>query len=316
MKTEEIQELFRGLKARLETGEISEDEFEAEVRDLLFQDDEGNYWTIGAQTEKWYSYEAGEWVQSWPPPKLERVVGEGTAPDVRAAALPSEQKRGVDRRLVIGLLGVAFLACLLVVAVVAYQLGKTPAVTHEMTPSPTLPAEVAGTATAMPAASPTPAAVPSSTPDQMVSPSPEATPTEPSPSPTRSPTSTATPRATATSAATPVFTHPAPVLVAPENGAERGPGYEAVLVWKPVDGIGEDEYYHVEVCWNDCSALWGEYARDTTWTFPDFRRGDAVDTRYYWKVTVRRQLGDTPGGPSDPATSPPSQTWMFMLPER
>ena len=119
-----------------------------------------------------------------------------------------------------------------------------------------------------------------------------------------------------TSAATPVFPHPAPVLLDPEDGAERGPGHEAVLIWEPVEGLGEDEYDHVEVCWNDCSAFWGEYVRDTTWTFPDFRRGDAVDTRYYWKVTVRRKLGDTPGGPLDPATSPPSETWMFMLPER
>jgi hypothetical protein len=314
VKTEEIQDLFRKLKARLESGEISENQFEAEVRDLLFQDDQGNYWTIGAQTEKWYSYEAGEWVQSWPPPKLERVEGEGSAPDVRAAALPSEKKGGVDRRLVIGLVGVAFVACLLVVAVIAYQLGKTPAVTHEITPSPTLPAEAVETPTAIPA-SPTTAAVPTSTPEEVASPTPEATATEPSPSPTRSPTSTSAPEATATPEETPVFAHPAPVLLEPEDGAERGPGYEAVLVWKPVDGMGEDEYYHVEVCWNDCSAFWGEYVRETTWTFPDFRRGDAVDTRYYWTVTVRRQLGDSPAGPSDPATSPPSQTWMFMLPE-
>jgi hypothetical protein len=314
VKTEEIQDLFRKLKARLEAGEISEDQFEAEVRDLLFQDDEGNYWTIGAQTEKWYSYEAGEWVQSWPPPKLERVEGEGSAPHVRAAALPSERKRGVDRRLVIGVVGAAFVACLLLVAVVAYQLGKTPAVTHEVTPSPTLPAEVAETPTAMPA-SPTTAAVPSSTPEEMVSPTPEATPTQPSPSPTRSPTSTTAQVATATPVETPVFTHPAPVLLEPEDGAERGPGYEAVLVWQPVDGLQEDEYYHVEVCWNDCSGMWGDYVLETTWTFPDFLRGGAVDTRYYWKVTVRRQLGDTPEGPSDPAMSPPSESWMFMLPE-
>jgi hypothetical protein len=104
--------------------------------------------------------------------------------------------------------------------------------------------------------------------------------------------------------------------VEPENGAERGPGYEAVLLWKPVDNLGDDEYYHVEICWNDCSVFWGDYMRETTYTFPAFLRGGAIDERYHWHVTVRLQQGEAQEGPLDPATSPPSEVWVFSLPER
>jgi hypothetical protein len=88
-----------------------------------------------------------------------------------------------------------------------------------------------------------------------------------------------------------------------------------VLIWKPVDNLGDDEYYHVEVCWNECTMYEGSYVRETTWIFPEFRRGHSVDDKYYWHVTVRQQKGEAPEGPSDPSTSPPSETWMFTFPD-
>jgi hypothetical protein len=104
-------------------------------------------------------------------------------------------------------------------------------------------------------------------------------------------------------------------LVLPEDGADRGQGYQAVLVWEPVDDLRDDEYYHVEVWWTDCAPCEAAYVRDTTWIFPEFRRGQAIDDKYYWHVIVRQQKGEVPDGPSDPATSPPSETWMFFLPD-
>jgi hypothetical protein len=315
VRIEEIQDLFRELKTALEAGELTEDEFEDKIRSLLFRDDDGNYWTIGAQTEKWYRYEAGEWIQGSPPPTLERAEEEDSAPRGKAEETASGKERRVDRRLAIGLGSIAFVACLLLAAVAAYQFGRMSSAARELFPGLTPSVEAVKSPTIAPLASPTLAETPTATGEEPSSPVPEATPTQPSPTPTRRPTSTPAPSPTATTAA-PVLIHDAPVLSEPEDGAERGPGYEAVLIWKPVDGLGEDEYYHVFVCWNDCTAFEGWYTRDTTWTFPDFRRGQAVDTRYYWHVTVRRQLGEEPAGPLDPPTSPASETWFFMLPER
>jgi hypothetical protein len=107
------------------------------------------------------------------------------------------------------------------------------------------------------------------------------------------------------------------VLLGPEDGSEFGPRYLAILEWKPVDNLGDDEYYHVEICWNDCTVFWGEYTRDTTWTAPDeVLRGEAIDETYHWHVTVRLEQGEVPEGPADPATSVPSEVWVFKLPVR
>jgi hypothetical protein len=314
MRVEDIQELFRGLKAEAEAGTITEDEFEVRVRDLLFRDDEGRYWTIGAQTEKWYRYEAGEWVQDSPPATLERAEEEESAPHEKAEGTAPEEKRRISRRLAIGLAAMAFVACALVAAVGAYQLGKMSAASRAATQSPTPSGGVMETSTTAPLVSPAPTETPSGPVEQPSSPQAQATPTEPSPSPTREPTATSTAQPSATPAATPTYVHAAPVLLLPEDEAERGPGYTADLEWEAVAGLGEDEYYHVEVCWNGCTAFWGDYVRETTYTFPDFYRGQAVDARYEWHVIVRRQQGAEPEGPLDPATSPPSATWVFLLP--
>lgn len=322
MRVEDIQQLFRELKAEAEAGTITEEEFEVQVRNLLLRDDEGRYWTIGAQTEKWYRYEAGEWVQDSPPPTLERAEEEEreeeSAPQEKAEATAREKKRRVSGHLAIGLMAAAFVACSLLAAVGAYQLGKMSAASREAAQSPTASRGVMETRTAAPSASPAPTQTPSGPAEGPSSPEAEATPTERSPSPTREPTGTSTPQPSATPAATPSYIHAPPTLVLPEDGAERGPGYEAVLVWEPVRDLGEDEYYHIEVCWNDCTVPWGDYVRDATSIFPSllgFYRGAAVDARYEWHVTVRRQQGEEAAGPLDPATSPPSDTWVFVLPE-
>jgi hypothetical protein len=316
VRVEEIEDLFHEVKAALEAGKLTDHEFEDKIRSLLFRDDDGNYWTVGAQTEKWYRYEEGEWIQDSPPPALERAEAEESAPRGKAEETTSKKKRRVDRPLAIGLGSIVFVACLLLAAVAAYQLGKISSVARDLLPGLTPSVEAVESPTIAPLDSPTLAETPTAAGAEPSSPVPEATPTQPSPTATRPPTSTPVPSPTATIAPTPVLIHAAPVLSEPEDGAERGPGYYAVLMWKPVPGLGEDEYYHIEVCWNDCKGREACYTRDTTWTFPDFRRGQAVDTRYYWKVTVRRQQGEEPAGPADPPTSPASETWSFMLPER
>jgi hypothetical protein len=316
MRVEDIHELFRELKAEAEAGTITEEEFEDRVRNLLYRDEEGRYWTIGAQTEKWYRYEAGEWVQDSPPPTLERAEEDVSTPQEKAETTAPEKERRFSRRLVIGVVAAAFVVCPLLAALAAYQLGMMASGSPGATYSPTPSAEAMGTPIVAPSPSPAPTDTPSVPAEEPSSPEPEATPTEPSPSPTREPTATSTPQPSPTTQPTPSYIHAPPTLVLPDDGAEFGGRYEAILVWEPVPGLAEDEYYHVEAWWNDSTAFWGDYVRDTEYTFPgNVYRGQAVDDRYYWHVTVRRQQGEEPLGPLDPPTSPPSETWVFLLPE-
>ncbi|TKJ28085.1 MAG: hypothetical protein CEE40_12470 [Chloroflexi bacterium B3_Chlor] len=315
MKTEAIKKQFHELKSSFVAGNITEEEFRAQIKELLFQDDEGAYWAIGAKTEKWYRYDDGDWVPDSPPAALQPAGGEMRPPDIEEVPPVAAEKRVLGGRLVLGLASVLFLACLVVVAIVSFQLGRLSVVTTPAEDSPAPTVEVSET----PALEPT--APPEATAPTLAPTQPESSPTRPPtatpevPSHAPSPTLTFAPQPTATSVPTPQMRYSPPVLLEPDPGAERGPGYEAVLVWQPVGELRGDEYYHVEVCWNACSAFWGDYVRDTTWTFPWFRRGDAVDDKYYWHVTVRAQRGEAPAGPLDPPVSPPSETWIFLFPD-
>jgi hypothetical protein len=181
------------------------------------------------------------------------------------------------------------------------------------TESPTPTATIAETPWPQRTPSPTRERIAGS-PTAESSPSPVDTPTQQAPVSTPRPSATATPRPSSTPEPSPTPRHGAPTLLLPEDGAERGPGYDAVLIWQPVDNMGDDEYYHVEVCWNECTVFWGAYVKEPTYTFPDFRRGDSIDDTYHWHVTVRAQQGEVPEGPLDRPTSPPSETWVFLLP--
>lgn len=314
MKPEQIEERFRKLKEDVEAGTVSEDEFEAELRDFLFQDDSGTYWTIGAQTEKWYRHEDGDWVEASPPPELERSERKAEYSEEESAPIPPTAGRRSNTRLVLGIVGVLVVACLILVATVSYGLGRGSL--------PTRPAAESS----VPASSPTETAVPEPTatatsgaatgsPEDASSPSPLATVVTETPTSMPSATSTPLPEPTATPGPPPAIMRPAPVLMEPEDGAERGGRSLAILSWKPVDNLGDDEYYHVDICWNQCTVPWGAYVREATYTFPDFLRGEATDDSYSWHVTVRSQRGEAPEGPLDPATSLPSETWVFFLPE-
>jgi hypothetical protein len=323
LQTEEIEKLFRELKRSFEVGTIDEGELQAETKNLFFQDGEGNYWTLGARTEKWYRFDDGDWAQASPPPTLEPVRQEVRPPGMEQKPLPLGRKRDYDTRVVLGLASLSLFFCLIVVALISYQLGRRSVMTSPAEHTPAGPVEMIQ----MPATETTlPSEVGTATPSRTQlrgtsTPPPTTTQEGNSPTPTPTPTPATTPRPTlapqpaATAMPTPEMRYGAPILKSPEDGAIRGPGYDAVLEWKRAGELIEGEYYHVEACWNGCTSFWGDYVRDTTWTFPWFLRGDALDDRYYWHVTVRVQRGDAPAGPFDPAISPQSETWIFLFPK-
>lgn len=319
MKTEGIEKLFHELKRSFQAGTINQEEFHAEIKDLFFQDPQGNYWTIGAKTEKWYRYEDGDWVQDSPPPTLEPVRQEIRPPEMEQHPLSPSRERGYGNRIILAMGSFLFLLCLLMVALVSYQLGRLSVMTSPGEPTPTPPMVMTG----VPATEATPSSevgifTPSPTePGAISTQVPTTTQEETSPIPTyvSTPTTRATraPQPTATPMPTPEMKYGPPILVKPDNGAQFGPGYDAILEWEPVGELAEDEYYDVQVCWNNRGECWGQYQQGTSWTFPSFKRGAAIDEKYYWHVTVRVQAGDTRNGPSDPPISPESETWMFLL---
>jgi hypothetical protein len=67
-----IEKEFKQLRTEFRQKNISEIEFKKRLKDLRLKDQEGRFWTIGAQTGKWYCFEGGDWIESKPPSLQEK----------------------------------------------------------------------------------------------------------------------------------------------------------------------------------------------------------------------------------------------------
>ncbi|HEX7594364.1 MAG TPA: tetratricopeptide repeat protein [Anaerolineae bacterium] len=74
MTVEEMERRFFELKGKLDVGAITDPEFKTEAEKLKFQDADGRWWMLGAQSGKWYSFDGTRWlpgkrpVEPPPPP--------------------------------------------------------------------------------------------------------------------------------------------------------------------------------------------------------------------------------------------------------
>lgn len=62
-----VQKEFEQLRDKFRKKEISEPEFKKMLKELRLQDQDGRFWTIGAQTGKWYYFDGSDWIESKPP---------------------------------------------------------------------------------------------------------------------------------------------------------------------------------------------------------------------------------------------------------
>ena len=62
----EIETAFRKLKESYQNGSIDEAKYKETLEKMKFNDDQRRYWTIGAQTGKWYYYNGSSWVEDKP----------------------------------------------------------------------------------------------------------------------------------------------------------------------------------------------------------------------------------------------------------
>src|SRR5919199_6975133 len=67
MTLAQMESRFFELKGKLAVGQLAEDEFKRELEKLRFQDQQGRWWMIGAQTGRWYYYDGARWLIGQPP---------------------------------------------------------------------------------------------------------------------------------------------------------------------------------------------------------------------------------------------------------
>ena len=87
---QEAEGEYKKLKAQLDAGTLTEEQFEARLQAVMVQDQQGRWWTIGGATGQWYVHDGVNWVIGEPsaptPPPPGRPSG--AAPEAKATPPP------------------------------------------------------------------------------------------------------------------------------------------------------------------------------------------------------------------------------------
>jgi LysM repeat protein len=167
MDFQELFDRYKQLREDFDAGRIDEEEFQDEIEGLQLKDEQGWYWTIGAQSGKWYRYDGNEWIQETPLP-MTKHQGRGIPEMVSRLTAPrADGSSFMPRWIYTGCAGFILLVVVVLLGVVLINfVQQRGGVRIGQAPTPTLSA-------GLPQNTPTPAPTPSETPTL------EPTPTRP-----------------------------------------------------------------------------------------------------------------------------------------
>ncbi|MBI5958886.1 MAG: transglycosylase domain-containing protein [Chloroflexi bacterium] len=72
---DEVERKVKVLRQRYQSGLLTRDQFQAELRRLMFLGDDGHWWMLGVESDRWYQYDGRTWTAGNPPGYEERVRG-------------------------------------------------------------------------------------------------------------------------------------------------------------------------------------------------------------------------------------------------
>ncbi len=307
---EQTERQYLDLKAQLESGQISRQAYQDGLKQLVFKDDTGDFWMLGADSGIWYRHDGRQWVQQDPPLQGQSSTSSAAATPATSAT-PSGGHSGLPVTWLVGGLGCAAVVVVLLVAVgllfvlpSARQSGTSPSVEEAALPPEVVPLTEAVAPTVVPAAA-TRTPAPTTTPQPTYTAAPTVarvadTPT-PQPSPTAVPPTTAPPTATA---------------AAPDSPAQVTINKIAFVS----DRDGQKEIYVMNADGGNQIRLTNNPAEDTlpAWS-PDGRQIVFVSDRdgnpelYVMDAAGGNQirLTDNPSPDYDPAWSPDGRQIVF-----
>jgi LysM repeat protein len=127
--------------------------------------------------------------------------------------------------------------------------------------------------------------------------------------------STSTPMPTPENTPTPTATIgprlPAPVLLAPADGAVLLGKNAVLLTWAAPGTLAQDEWYVVTVKAVEVDqSISPHWTKTTSWRLPtDYRVESQAPTEFTWQVQVRQGGPDNPGGPASAVSEQRSFAW-------
>jgi penicillin-binding protein 1C len=82
-----VESEVKRLRRRYFAGGLTRDQLQAELRRLMFTDDQGFYWMIGLESDRWYKYNGKDWTPADPPmvPVPPSASAQNNVPSVPAA---------------------------------------------------------------------------------------------------------------------------------------------------------------------------------------------------------------------------------------
>ena len=63
----EVEREVTKLRQDVAAGRLAEDQFKARLREMMVEDEEGNWWMVGYETSEWYRHDGTDWVTDQPP---------------------------------------------------------------------------------------------------------------------------------------------------------------------------------------------------------------------------------------------------------
>jgi hypothetical protein len=106
MDFKQAEDRFKQLKAQFVAGSLSETEFKSQLEELMIQDELGDWWMIGHETERWHRHDGTNWVQADPPDRLPQISTSVVPATAQTTTTPA------SRRSFFSLTVVAILICL------------------------------------------------------------------------------------------------------------------------------------------------------------------------------------------------------------
>jgi hypothetical protein len=83
------------LRQRFQGGYITREQLQNELRGLMILDDEGHWWMIGMESNRWYYFDGRDWVPGIPPGQDESIRGSVVPTETSVQQVVTEPEPGV-----------------------------------------------------------------------------------------------------------------------------------------------------------------------------------------------------------------------------
>jgi membrane peptidoglycan carboxypeptidase len=87
---EQVERKVRTLRQRYQSGHITRDQLQNELRNLMILDDEGQWWMLGLESDRWYRYDGQNWTLAEPPDYRREEAAEAEQAPVRESDVRTE----------------------------------------------------------------------------------------------------------------------------------------------------------------------------------------------------------------------------------